>query len=146
MEPKRIMQTELGPKGNCQSACLAMMLGCDLEAVPNFNELYGHDADEYAKQLQSWLMDRGLWIITFIPWQGVPWPPRHGYYIAGGTSARDLRHAVIYKDGRLWHDPHPDGIGIEEVTDFDLILPLDFRPALTHELTPRLEGKDMRAP
>lgn len=128
-EPKRIMQTEFGPLGNCQSACLAMMLGCGLADVPNFSALDCTDNQKYAAQT-AWLKERGLWMITFVKWQGLPWPPAHGFYIAGGMSPRGHRHAVIYRGGELWHDPHPDGGGISEVEDIDLILPLGFRPAL----------------
>jgi|ERR1043166_7082799 hypothetical protein len=127
-EPKRIMQTELGPAGNCQSACLAMMLGCDLAEVPNFAALHP-DPNEYKAAMSAWLGARGLFIVTFVRWQGAPWPPR-GFYIAGGVSPRGNRHAVIIKDGELWFDPHPDGGGIVAIDDIDLILPLGFRPAL----------------
>lgn len=127
LQPKRITQTELGPKGNCQSACLAMMLGCELSEVPNFAALYG-DPNDYAAAMSEWLAKRGLFIMTVVRWQGVLWPPQ-GFYIAGGLSPRGHRHAVIIKNGMLWHDPHPEGGGIAEIDDIDLILPIGFRPA-----------------
>lgn len=129
-EPKRIMQTEFGPDGNCQSACLAMMLGIELEEVPNFTRLGKGVGFMCAKLQQEWLLARGLYIWTIVPHQGLPWPLPYGYYIAGGISQRGHRHAVIFKDGALWHDPHPDGGAIAEVEDLDLIQPTTFRPAL----------------
>ena len=129
-EPKRIMQTEFGENGNCQSACLAMMLGLDLSEVPNFTALGNGVGYVCAKLQQQWLLERGLYIWTIVPHQGLPWPLPYGYYIAGGPSPRGIHHAVIFKDGALWHDPHPDGGGIDPVTDLDLILPVEFRPAL----------------
>jgi len=140
-EPKRIMQTELGPTGNCQSACLAMMLGCELSEVPNFAALHS-DPNEYAAAMADWLRARGLFIVTFVRWQGVPWPPR-GFYIAGGVSPRGNRHAVIIKDGELWFDPHPDGGGIAAIDDIDLILPLGFRPALQNGPVIKLSDDDL---
>jgi len=134
-EPQRIMQTEFGKLGNCQSACLAMMLGCELSEVPNFSAIDVTDNQKYAAQ-SAWLRERGLWITTIVKWQSLPWPPPHGYYIAGGASPRGFRHSVIYKDGALWHDPHPSGEGIDEVQDVDLILPLGFRSALSSCPTP----------
>jgi hypothetical protein len=131
-EPARIMQTEFGPQGNCQSACLAMMLGCDIAEVPNFAAVAG-DANDKAAAMSAWLRRRGLWSIAFVKWQGLPWPPPYGFYIASGVSPRGYRHTVIYRDGELWHDPHPEGGGIDEVQDIDLILPLGFRPALDRE-------------
>lgn len=132
-EPKRIMQTEFGPHGNCQSACLAMMLGFELSEVPNFASIDGSNNEKYRAQ-GAWLHENGLWLMTVVKWQALPWPPSHGYYIAGGTSPRGYRHSVIFKDGNLWHDPHPDGTGIGEVEDVDLLLPLGFNPSL-HRLS-----------
>lgn len=131
VEPKRIMQTEFGRLGNCQSACLAMMLGCDLANVPNFALLEGGCGNRMHAAESAWLRDHGVWLLTIVAFQGLPWPPKLGFYIAGGVSPRGMRHAVIYRSGELWHDPHPAGGGIESVDDIDLILPIDFRPALS---------------
>jgi hypothetical protein len=132
LTPKRIMQTELGPAGNCQSACLAMMLGCELSEVPNFAKTGDRKSteDEFRGQLVAWLAKRGLHILTFKKWEGAPFPPEHGFWIVGGVSPRGYMHGVIYKDGELWHDPHPEGGGLVEPLDIDLILPLGFRPML----------------
>jgi hypothetical protein len=48
-----------------------------------------------------------------------------GYLICAGTSPRDRLHAVIYKDGKLWHDPNPAGGGIAYVEYIDFIYPLN---------------------
>lgn len=129
--PQRIMQTEFGAHGNCQSACLAMMLGLELADVPNFSAMDCTDNQKYAAQ-GRWLGERGLFLMTVVKWQALPWPPSRGFYIAGGPSSRGFRHSVIYKDGELWHDPHPDQSGITEVQDIDLVLPLQFLPATTY--------------
>lgn len=135
IEPRRIMQTVIGPQGNCQSACLAMLLGLDLAAVPNFND--GGPPHEFGQRQLAWLAARGLYSMTFTKWEGggfFSFPPP-GYFITGGVSPRGNRHAVIYRDGELWHDPHPEGGGLIEVQDVDFILPLGFRPALWTEDT-----------
>ncbi|WP_282638114.1 hypothetical protein [Sphingobacterium thalpophilum] len=37
----------------------------------------------------------------------------NGYYFVTGKSPRgDFNHIVIYKDGKMVHDPHPSGAGI----------------------------------
>lgn len=123
-EPQKIDQTEFGPHGNCQSACLAMLLGVPLAEVPNFAAMEGDDNGKYVAQAR-WLHERGWALITIVNWQALPWPPTKGYYIAGGTSPRGLRHGVIYKDGKLWHDPHPSRGGIASVDDIDLLYPLN---------------------
>lgn len=124
IEPKRIYQTELGSRGNCQSACIAMMLNLDIAEVPNFWAGSASDED-WRSAMASWLEARGLQLITIMRW------PIRGFYIAGGVSPRDPNtgHAVIYKDGELWHDPHPDGLGLAAWETSDLILPVAFSSA-----------------
>lgn len=125
-EPERILQTEFGPRGNCQSACLAMLLAVPLSDVPNFAAIAEEHGDNAASAAQAnWLAARGWGLLTIVPWRALPWPPAHGWYIAGGISPRGHRHAVIFKDGALWHDPHPEGGGIiGEVQDVDILYPL----------------------
>ena len=126
VEPQRIDQDEFGPYGNCQSACLAMLLGVPLKEVPNFSVIAMEKGDAAACAAQSeWLLERGWALLTIVPWQGIPWPPARGFYIAGGVSPRGIRHGVIYKDGALWHDPHPSRGGIASVDDVDLLYPLN---------------------
>jgi len=124
--PRKIDQTVMGRYGNCQSACLAMLLGAELSEVPNFAQLAQDQGNAAAYTAQGeWLRERGWTLLTVAPWQGLPWPPAHGYYIAGGASPRGFRHAVIFKDGELWHDPHPSRGGIANVDDVDLLYPLN---------------------
>jgi len=123
-EPQKIDQTEFGPTGNCQSACLAMLLRLPLSEVPNFAAMEGDDNLKYIAQAQ-FLHERGWALLTIVKWQTLPWPPTKGYYIAGGESLRGFRHAVIYKDGQLYHDPHPDRTGIKSVDDIDFLYPLN---------------------
>lgn len=124
VSPERIDQDQFGPHGNCQSACLAMLLGLPLSGVPNWSAMEElTDNQKYAAQL-AWLRERGWMLLTLVPMQVVPWPPRHGFYIAGGPSPRGFRHSVIYEAGKMWHDPHPDRGGISEVQDIDVLVPL----------------------
>jgi hypothetical protein len=125
--PRKIDQTVIGVNGNCQSACLAMLLGLPLSAVPNFLELPGamdDDAISYQAQ-QDWLNARGWGLVT-IQARG-PFFKRHfskGYVLVGGKSSRGLPHAVVYKDGELWHDPHPERGGLVEIGEVDVLFPL----------------------
>ena len=125
--PARIDQSVIGPAGNCQSACLAMLLGLPLSEVPNFLELLGAGQDDEVsfRAQQVWLNERGWGLVT-IQARG-PFFKRHfakGYVLVGGKSSRGLPHAVIYKDGELWHDPHPDRGGVVEIEEVDILYPL----------------------
>ena len=121
-EPKKIDQTEFGELGNCMSACLAMILGRDLSEVPNFTSMNLADWERY-KVMQEWLNEEGFQLLTFNAWRGDLWPPK-GFHIAGGETSRGFLHAVIIKDGKLWHDPHPSREGIKEIQTVDLLIPL----------------------
>jgi hypothetical protein len=124
VEPRRVDQTELGPLGNCQSACLSMLIGVPLAEIPNFAAIAKGDGNVFFHRQNDWLNARGWGLLTIVRHQALPWPPKHGWYIAGGASPRGNRHAVVFKDGALWHDPHPEHGGIGEVEDVDILYPL----------------------
>lgn len=118
IEPQRIDQTVLGKKGNCQSACLAMLLGLRLDQVPNFN-----DFEDYNGAMQSFLGELGYAILTF-PISAIELRAlQRGFAIVGGMSPRGYLHAVLYRNGELWHDPHPERGGVE-VSSMDVVYPL----------------------
>jgi hypothetical protein len=106
--------------GNCFEACLASIFDMDLKDVPNF-----HNKN---------------WFIDFVEWLNAKGYTSHGtlyrniesyrggidgYYIVAGDSPRGAHikggHAVVYKDGKLFHDPHPDGTGITAIRYIVLI-------------------------
>ena len=136
--PKRIMQTVFGDRGNCYSACIAMMLGIELEQVPHwaadFPANEKADSTKMLRAANEWMAQRGLQIVTVVVGGLLPWMMPKGFYIAAGFTSRGTNHAVIYKDGELWHDPHPEGKGVENVDEIDFILPLSGMP--TKEPTP----------
>jgi len=126
---ERIDQTEFGPQGNCKSACLAMMLGVSLDDVPNFLKTRFADKDEQVAILAelNWLHLLGWHTVTMSA--AGPFFKKFfsiGYIIAAGMSVRGggLWHACVYKDGNLWHDPHPDRTGLVAVQHVDIIYPL----------------------
>ena len=121
---QRIMQTRLGDTGNCMSACLAMVLGLEIEQVPNFFDLAGRDSEKWWQEIRMWLRPRGydfVLISASASWiTGIG-----GALIVGGQTDRGTSHAVVYLDGKLFHDPHPDGTGLIEPEDVTLIYPID---------------------
>lgn len=146
-EPVRINQTVTGAKGNCFSACLAMMLGLPISEVPNFCESPGFDEDPgpvFRKAVNAWLNARGWGHIT-VEASGVVFHRNHskGFVIAAGMTSRGLLHAVVYKDGELWHDPHPSHEGIQEVLEVDLLFPLN--PAGVSEVPPPEPSPQVKA-
>lgn len=121
---KPVMQTQFSPDpaspdvGNCFAACVASILGADLEHVPNF-VVADYDwmisANRWlAEHYGLVLVDRDVADHAMADWNGLV----NGIWcILSGKSPRgDHSHAVVGRyhindDGHwfsLVHDPHPD--------------------------------------
>jgi hypothetical protein len=99
-------QTTFGPgKGNCFSACVASVLDLTIEEVPFFM-----GSEDWVSALLLWCEQNGVDadFSTEFP------APAGDYVIVGGGSPRysSVGHAVVWLDGQLAHDPHPDRTGI----------------------------------
>ena len=137
---KRVYQTRFGgPKhpveeqGDCFAACVASLLELSLSEV-----------DKYLDGLATPGAVKTGWWQAFVTWCGerdlVPLyyalsdahsnftPDQYAYgepglrYIACGLSPRGLEHAVVYRDGKLDHDPHPDGGGILSMNAYVILV------------------------
>jgi hypothetical protein len=134
---KPIFQTRFGgpndpveKQGNCFAACVASLLNIPLK-----------DADTYLEGLATpGAVETGWWR-AFVAWCGerdlVPLyltlgdkatPEQCAYgkpglrYIACGQSPRGLGHSVVYLDGELEHDPHPQGGGLVSVDAYVVLV------------------------
>lgn len=112
-------------QGNCYATCIASLLGVDASRVPNF---VTHGDDTYFEETSSWLAQRGLALMAFAnnPVCDVPeWRDRVTM-IASGPGPRGHEHAVLWRGGRLLHDPHPSGDGLVSEPDcFELLVVID---------------------
>lgn len=139
---RKLQQTKLndpltGRNGNCLATVMACWLDMDILDVPNVETLF--DLEErcfYGDVMLKWLNSKGKiqriadefrcfhlsndverlvfeekWGKSFIEMQS---ELEGQFYLVTGMSPRnrDTRHIVIYRDGKLWHDPHPDGTGL----------------------------------
>jgi hypothetical protein len=93
-------------KGNCLPTVIACLLGKNsAEDVLQIQELYD---DEY------WY---GTWI-EYLESEYVYIIDIHNHvydnslYMVSGKSQRGVNHICIYKNGELYHDPHPDNTGL----------------------------------
>lgn len=136
----KIDQTEFGPLGNCYSACLAMVFGCP-EILPNFNTMADTDRGRQ-KAVDTWLAERG-WRSLRLGCDGeigLRYFANIGPSIAGGYSSRGAYHGVVYLDGKLFHDPHPDRSGLVKVDEVELLLPLQtWRMRRDETVAPQLQ-------
>jgi hypothetical protein len=130
-----VFQTIVGPGGNCLSACLASILEIDIAGVPNFCAV---DHENWLLDCAKWLRDRFyLWPIMFSVTDDDAGERTKeylaisgGYYLAGVKSERGLKHQVVYRNGKLAHDPYPGGGQIiGEPFDYMVFWKLDAVPS-----------------
>lgn len=127
-------------KGNCVAACVATVLGVPLDRVPHFIEFgiaYG-DSDDVAEvshgnnwwaMMLGFLAGHGLWVVEL---DEVTDAEGGEFVLVAGMSPRGVVHQVVYRAGRLWHDPHPSRAGVLDVREVLAIRPLpgfDHAPA-----------------
>lgn len=98
---------------DCLKCCLAMVLEMEYEEVPDFVLLYGTD---WGRELSKWLLERNKGLIQFnsVPQYIPPWLPM---IAKGYPSEKSLHHhCVVWTDKEMF-DPHPNNIGILDITE-----------------------------
>ena len=150
----KIDQTILGDDpirhGNCFAACVATALGKPLKDIPHFVE-WGqqfhngkvHDQDD-ADRKHWWAMFLGYtFALGLMPEKRDTIDdsePGEILFVAG-LSPRGIMHQVLYRDGQLWHDPHPSRAGLASIDEDEIF---SLRPVPDaghdHDPTPQKEG------
>ena len=102
--------------GDCFRACVASIF--EFDGIPNFQQ---DGPDGWAKHLTKFSDRTGILFLDF-NFENLPdcrasflHELKDTYIIASGPSPRDntKQHAVIWRNGEIVHDPHPDKTGIE---------------------------------
>ena len=117
-------QTVFGARGNCMLACIASILECPLDDVPDIGAI--HDSGgSWPRALNDWLRPRGLAYIEVKTGSYVGQMPRT-YHIIGGVSPRGFAdgHAVVGYAGQIVHDPHPSRAGLTSIEDYGFFVRL----------------------
>jgi hypothetical protein len=101
--------------GNCLSAVIASLLDLPLSDVPNFVQDHVDHDGETNRQWYWW--HRLMAFINSHGWglHSASLDTHFGEHLwVSGKSPRSsgVSHAVIYKDGVMVHDPHPDRLGV----------------------------------
>ena len=129
---KLIKQTKFGKEGNCLFANIATLLNIPIESCP-----YVPHNDDWQKNINAWLIPTHEYYLITVNAEGYPIHPGV-YYLAAGKTSRGLMHSVIYKDGKLFHDPHPSNIGIDRIEEYDLLVPTFKEKKLSDYILPFL--------
>lgn len=111
-EVKKIDQTETGadnPRGNCLQAALATVMGRALADTIDVTAPH-IDPDMWHLELSDWGETNGFQIASQREL------PDEEYCVAiGPTVRKNGLHATVYRNGELWHDPHPSRDGLTRV-------------------------------
>jgi len=122
----KIDQTIIGKSyGNCFAACLASMLECRIEDVPDISEC--GDADErWFHLVCDWLEKTyGLYLVA-VQIKGCPKPRGvHMIWGQGYSDNGEIFHSVVGLDGLIVHDPHPSRKGLKTKQDYCYLVPVN---------------------
>lgn len=94
-------------QGNCLQAAVATILDLPLEAVPHFAQFGRRWFDALAMYASS----QGRQIVKHQS------APADQVVLAFGDSPRGVRHAVVWQDAAMLHDPHPSHAGLVGAPD-----------------------------
>lgn len=111
--------------GGCWVACLAGLarLPQDTLRVPRADELTEAHWPAYSREIRRTLAAHGfLHFTTEFP--GAPRIAPPGFAVEFGRSARGVLHAIIVRDGVLWHDPHPSREGLVTHAGYEVLVPV----------------------
>ena len=122
-----VMQTKFGnPDGNCMAACIASIWEIPIEEAPTLEEDV-KAGRSWWWALRQWCSVRGFTPVMIYQTTGHGAMLEAAMSMAGGDSPRGTEggHSVVWQRGKLVHDPHPDGTGLERNPEwFVLFVPI----------------------
>lgn len=99
-----------GRIGNCFQAAIASIVEKPLNEVPHFAAI---EDDTWWEQTLEFLSNNGYSVYDCSP-EELP-HVKDSLVLVVGKSERGVNHSVIFKNGKLLHDPHPSRSGIIDV-------------------------------
>ncbi len=112
-------------RGNSFPTAIACLMGWqDPEAVFQVQEAFDQDQ---AEDLNNWAFQLSRWLEG----HNLLWRQYDKHllddrpYMVVGISPRGLNHVCIYQNGKLLHDPHPEGGGLLTETHFETLEPAE---------------------
>lgn len=123
---KKLLQTRFhnppDVKGNCFPTVIACFMDCEsAEDVLQIQEKMIPGDASWVSEIDDWITSKGY------NWETVKGHQFDGsYYIVCGKTERfpNILHCCIYQNGKLYHDPHPEGNGLITEELFETITKL----------------------
>jgi hypothetical protein len=141
------MMKQYQGNGNCFHFCLATLMNLPAELIPDFIGMLPDDI-ELARKLDEFDMGDHSWDILYRNWlKGLGYTmdvitmdksylEKHAYgeyIVIGYQPDHEFRHACVYKDGQLVHNPS-GGPPLERIVQVVFIRPLFIPPV--EDITP----------
>lgn len=101
-------------EGNCLAACVATWFGRGIDQVPHFVEYASDRPNAWWDLLVGYMSGAGYWPFELADPDDAN--PGEIVFVMGMTP-RGVLHQVLYRDGQLWHDPHPSKSGVTDVRE-----------------------------
>lgn len=127
---KHDMQVFANPElkiiGDCYRTCIACLLDMHPLEVPHFMASTWGDWET-----RKWLKPRGLMVIEMrceLVYNGwlLDREDIDLFHIMCGMTERGLMHAVVGRNGKVYHDPHPSRAGLLSATHMEFLIPLSY--------------------
>ena len=123
----------------CMTAVTASIFNVPFEQVPKFIDLAKSDVENgiydnvntaFSENYDKYLNEYGLSLLIipfenhdeFIKQIKQTFPNKDYHYIVGGISDRNVKHVVIYSNGKPFFDPHQSNSFLKKPEDIILIL------------------------
>lgn len=122
---QRLTQT----KPNCWQLCVAMLLDCDPETLPDQPSIAGRDRERYAHVLRVYLRKHHGVTYAEVPPSSFESVARQRiFHLMIGETVRtvenDAWHAIVGLGGQPYWDVHPSRAGLTQVFWYGLIIPI----------------------
>lgn len=116
---------------DCQTAAYATILQVPYEEAPRLYNENDEILDNWRDITDTFLASKGYYRIVFEPYPDLL-KSLAGKFIAGVESSSEeyrekgYEHAVIFENGKLWHDPGCEGrdITLTDIKSVELLIPI----------------------
>lgn len=119
---KPVDQTRFGKDGDYMAACTASIFEVGIDEAPDLN---ADRVDDWWCALTDWCGSRGLVPVCLGYSDDLIQELGETWMIVSGKSIRGLKHATVWQNGRLIHDPHPSRDGLVKQGEIVVFVAMD---------------------